>query len=247
MPQMPLGSGCQALDDAGMCGRYLITSSLEAIRRVFEVLQRPNLKARYNVAPTQQVPVVRLATSGRELVQLRWGLIPSWAKDLSIGAKMINARAETVAEKPAFRSAFKRRRCLVVADGFYEWQRGADGEKQPYVIGLDQEGPMAIAGLWEVWKDPAGERLESCTIITTAANKRLEAIHHRMPVILGRADFETWLTGGDDDPNTLRALLRPYPEDRIKADPVSRHVNSVRNDDPRCLEPIAVQQQLSLS
>lgn len=228
-----------------MCGRYLITSTLEAIRRVFDVLESPNLQARYNVAPTQQVPVVRLGEAGRELLQMRWGLLPSWAKDLSIGAKMINARAETVAEKPAFRAAFRRRRCLLPADGFYEWQRAPDGGKQPYLIGLEQDQPCAFAGLWEVWKDPAGPPVESCTIITTTASPCLKAIHHRMPVILALTDFESWLSGGAEDLAPLLALLRPYPDQAIKATAVSRHVNSVRNDDPRCLEPAEIQQQLS--
>ncbi len=234
-----------------MCGRYLITSSLEAIRRVFDVLESPNLRARYNVAPTQQVPVVRPGEAGRELVQMRWGLVPSWAKDLSIGARMINARAETVAEKPAFRAAFRRRRCLLPADGFYEWQRTPDGQKQPYLIGLEQDEPFAFAGLWEIWKDSAGTAVESCTIITTTANQRLSAIHHRMPVILAQADFEAWLSAdglspGADGGVTIHALLRPFPDRAIRTYPVSRYVNHVRNDDPKCLEPAQVQQQLLL-
>ena len=229
-----------------MCGRYLITSTIEAIRRVFDVLDSPNLPARYNVAPTQQVPAVRLAATGRELVQMRWGLVPSWAKDLSIGAKMINARAETVAEKPAFRAAFKRRRCLLPADGFYEWQLGSDKAKQPYVIGLEQDGPFAFAGLWESWKGPEGDRIESCTIITTTANEKLSAIHHRMPVILAPADYEAWLGGDGEDTAALLALLRPYPEEDMRARPISRHVNNVRNDDPACLAPAEARQALLL-
>ena len=229
-----------------MCGRYLITSTVEAIRHVFDVLESPNLQVRYNVAPTQQVPVIRRAESGRELVQMRWGLVPSWAKDLSIGAKMINARAETVAEKPAFRSAFKQRRCLLPADGFYEWKRADDGGKQPYWIRLDQDTPFAFAGLWEVWSDPEGTRIETCTIITTTANQSLEPIHHRMPVIVAPSDFETWLAAPGDDRASLQALLRPYPDQTIKASPVSRHVNNARNDDPGCLQPAEVQQSLLL-
>lgn len=230
-----------------MCGRYLITSTLEAIRRVFDVLESPNLGARYNVAPTQQVPVVRFGEGGRELVQMRWGLVPSWAKDLSIGAKMINARAETVAEKPAFRAAFKRRRCLLPADGFYEWQSGPDRAKQPHFIGLQQDGPFAFAGLWEVWKNPEGPRVESCTIITTTANRRLSAIHHRMPVILSQEDYDTWLTAEappaePEAKDQILGLLRPYPDEAMRSYAVSRHVNNVRNDDPGCLEPAGPRQ-----
>lgn len=228
-----------------MCGRYLITSTLEAIRKVFDVLESPNLQARYNVAPTQQVPAVRRGEEGRELVQFRWGLVPFWAKDLSIGAKMINARSETVAEKPAFRAAFKQRRCLLPADGFYEWQRVESGPKQPHFIGVKQEGPFAFAGLWERWTDPEGARIESCTIITTTANPALEPIHHRMPVILAPRDYEAWLAP-EAAADALLPLLKPYPEGEVRSFPVSRRVNNVRNDDPACIQPAEVQQQLSL-
>jgi len=217
-----------------MCGRYVITSTMEAIRRLFEVLESPNLQPRYNVAPTQDVPVVRRQEDGRHLAQLRWGLIPAWAKDASIGARMINARAETVAEKPAFRSAFRQRRCLVVTDGFYEWRKASDGGKQPYFIALVEGGPFAFAGLWETWRGPDGEPVESCSVVTTEANDRLRELHHRMPVIVAPEDFETWLVTGDT--GALQALLRPYPSALMTFHAVDRRVNNARFDDPSCLE-----------
>ncbi len=177
-----------------MCGRYMITSAREAMKRVFDVPTLFELAPRYNVAPTQDVPVVRLEEGERELVMLRWGLIPSWAKDPEIGNRMINARGETVAEKPSFRSAFRRRRCLVVADGFYEWQKRPDGPKQPYFITVANGGPFGLAGLWERWSDPTeGYPVESCTVITTGANELLKPIHNRMPVIIDPSDFDAWL------------------------------------------------------
>jgi putative SOS response-associated peptidase YedK len=223
---------------AAMCGRYVITSTMEAIRRLFEVPESLNLQPRYNVAPTQQVPVVRRLDDGRHLAQLRWGLIPSWAKDASMGARMINARAETVAEKPAFRSAFRQRRCLVVSDGFYEWRKLPDGAKQPYFITLEAGGPFAFAGLWETWRSPDGERVESCTIVTTGANEKLVELHDRMPVIVAPEDYDLWLAGGDRD--ALEALLRPCPAALMTFFPVNRKVNNARFDDPSCLERVAV-------
>lgn len=236
-----------------MCGRYSITSPPEAIQRVFQVPELPNLPARYNVAPTQDVPVVRVggdsegpeADGGRHLVQLRWGLVPFWADDAAIGAKMINARAESAAEKPAFRAAFRRRRCLVVADGFYEWKsppkdddapKGA--RKQPYRIQLKSEEPFGFAGLWERWTDPADQRvLETCTILTTEANAYLRDIHPRMPVMLSPDAFDRWLDP-EGDLDTAKSLLAPYPDDALTAYPISTRVNAVRNDDPSILEPL---------
>ena len=225
-----------------MCGRYSLTTAPEALRRLFNFLNQPNLGPRYNVAPTQSAPVVRPAAdgTGRELVMMRWGLVPSWAKDLSIGAKMINARSETVAEKPAFRSAFRHRRCLVPADGFYEW-RTEDGKKQPFRIGMKGGGPFAFAGLWESWTAPedagdlAGETIESYTIITTTANEKLRPIHARMPVILDEAAHESWLT---DEPATLAPLLTAFPAQPMAFYRVNPRVNNARNDDPSCIEPL---------
>jgi putative SOS response-associated peptidase YedK len=220
-----------------MCGRYLLISPVEAMRRLFDVGGFLNLPPRYNIAPTQEAPVVRLERDGgRELVPLRWGLIPSWVKDPSIGNRLINARGDTVADKPAFRTAFQQRRCLVPADGFYEWQARPDG-KQPYRIGLADDGLFAFAGLWEWWKSPEGESLETYTIITTDANDLLRPIHGRMPVIIDEGDHARWL-----DPKTApadaKALLKPFPSERMRAVPVSRRVNNVRNDDPDCIAPL---------
>jgi len=227
----------------GMCGRYSLTTPVEGVRQVFGFLERPNLAARYNIAPTQEVPAVRLepaeagGATGPHLVMLRWGLIPVWAKDKAIGSRMINARAETVAEKPSFRAAFAKRRCLIVADGFYEWRKDA-GAKQPYRAAMADGRPFAFAGLWEHWTDPSdGTRVESCTIVTTEANELLKPIHPRMPVIVDPADFEAWLdvTAG---PDGARALLRPYPAGLMKVYPVSPRVNSVANDDAALIEPL---------
>ena len=236
-----------------MCGRYSITSPPEAIQRVFQVPELPNLPARYNVAPTQDVPVVRVggdsegpeADGGRHLVQLRWGLVPFWADDPTIGAKMINARAESAAEKPAFRAAFRRRRCLVVADGFYEWKAppqdgsAAKGQrKQPYRIEFTDRRPFGFAGLWERWTNPQDQSvLETCTILTTEANEYLRDIHPRMPVMLSPEAFDRWLDP-KADLETAQSLLTPYPDDALIAYPISTRVNAVRNDDPSILEPL---------
>lgn len=230
-----------------MCGRYSITSPTEAIQRVFEVSERPNLPARYNVAPTQEVPAVRLqrdegggGAGARHLVMLRWGLIPFWADDPSIGNRMINARAESAAEKPAFRAAFKRRRCLLVADGFYEWKKPEEkgGRKQPYRVQLTSGEPFGFAGLWESWTNPEDQSVvESCTILTTDANDLCRPIHPRMPVILRPDSFAAWL-----DPETpsedAQALLRPYPGDDLTAYPISTKVNNVANDGPELIAPL---------
>ena len=214
-------------------------SEMVDLYRITESGPRPNLGARYNVAPTQDVPIVRATgTGGRELARARWGLVPSWAKDIAIGARMINARAETVAEKPSFRAAFKSRRCLVPADGFYEWRNGPAG-KQPYRITLADGEPFAFGGLWERWdKAPDGRTVESCTIITTLANDLLRPIHARMPVILDPGDYDPWLEAGAMPPAETARLLKPFPDHRMKAYPVATRVNNPRNDDPECLEPL---------
>jgi putative SOS response-associated peptidase YedK len=221
-----------------MCGRYtLYAPKAEVLADLFGLTDVPPLEPRYNITPTQQVPAVRACTDapGRELVLLRWGLIPSWADDLSIGNRLINARAETVASKPSFRSAFRRRRCLLVADGFYEWAQ-EDGRKQPYYFRLKDGQPFAFAGLWEEWQR-GGESVASCTILTTTANNLLASYHERMPVILPRQDHSPWLDRQLQDPAMLEALLRPYPSGEMAAYPVSARVNNPRNDDPQCLQP----------
>jgi putative SOS response-associated peptidase YedK len=198
-----------------MCGRYSLTTAPEAMRQLFD-LSGPlaNLPPRYNIAPTQEAPVVRAAAEGggRELALLRWGLVPAWSQGPDSRYSMINARAETVAEKPSFRTALKERRCLVPADGFYEWARRPGG-KQPYRIGLAGGAPFAFAGLWEHWRggNGDGDEIQSFTIIVTQANDTLAAIHERMPVIVAPADYGLWLEGGPKATEEARALLRPYP------------------------------------
>lgn len=222
-----------------MCGRYSQTQSGETIATAFNLAESPDLEPRYNIAPTQQVSAV-MATAESPVPQhrwLRWGLIPSWAKDKTIGNRLINARAETVAEKPSFRSAFKRRRCLIVADGFYEWQRLDQGKaKQPYFIHLRDPHPFAFAGLWERWQDQAsGEVIESCTILTTAPNQLMAVIHNRMPVILPPSAYESWLDPTLSTPESLTPLLYPFEAKAMASYPVSNHVNNPRYDDPACL------------
>jgi putative SOS response-associated peptidase YedK len=221
-----------------MCGRYTLRSSRESIAQAFDVPEVPELPARYNIAPTQSVPAVRVDPDRRvrELSLFLWGLVPSWADDPSIGNKMINARAETVAEKPAFRHAFKSKRCLVVADGFYEWRK-FDRNKQPYFIRMKDERPFAFAGLWEYWERDTGA-LQSCTIITTEPNDLVAPIHDRMPVILPESDYDLWLDPEVGDPKRLKPLLAPYPEHEMEAYPVSTMVNSPANDEEGCVEPI---------
>lgn len=198
---------------------------------------KTQLPLRFNIAPTQLVAAVRDTAGGdqRQLSQLRWGLIPSWAKDAKIGSRMINARAETVAEKPSFRAAFKRRRCLVLSDGYYEWKK--EGKtKQPFYIRMNDERPFAFAGLWETWRDEHDEPIESCTIITTTANELTKSLHERMPVILEDVDYDTWLDRENEDRGALEQLLQPYESSQMSVESVSTHVNSVKNDDVRCIE-----------
>ena len=216
-----------------MCGRYSLTTAPEALRRLFNFTNLPNLAPRYNIAPTQLAPVVRGADGGRELVMLRWGLVPSWAKDISIGNKMINARAETVAEKPAFRGAFRHRRCLVPTDGFYEW-RTEDGRKQPFRIGMKTGDAFALAGLWERWTSPENESVETFAILTTEANGKLHPIHHRMPVIVPPEGYAGWLDADADA--VIPAPADPEPMAFYRVGP---RVNNVRNDDADCIVPLA--------
>ncbi|MEW6494911.1 MAG: SOS response-associated peptidase [Cyanobacteriota bacterium] len=224
-----------------MCGRFSQRQSAEAIAQAFQIVEVPPLTPRYNIAPTQPVAtVVRTPKhEGRQFKMLHWGLIPSWAKDPKIGSKLINARAETVAEKPAFRSAFRQRRCLVVADGFYEWQQQENKkQKQPYYFRLKEESPFAFAGLWERWEDTNGEEIESCTFLTTEANELMGPIHNRMPVILDPKDYELWLDPEVKKPELLQPLLRPYPPEEMTAYPVSKLVNKPTNDSADCINSI---------
>jgi putative SOS response-associated peptidase YedK len=219
-----------------MCGRFTLHSRLNLLLQQFALQAGPDWAPRYNIAPTQSVPIVRIrpGTGQREMALLRWGLVPSWAKDISIGSRMINARAETVATKPSFRAAFKHRRCLVPADGYYEWQKTAAG-KQPYYIHFRDDTPFALAGLWESWRPDEGDALATFTIITTDASAATSHIHDRMPVILDPDDYPLWLDPEFEGRDTLQALLRPYAGDELQLDPVSTHVNSPRNDDPQCV------------
>ena len=221
-----------------MCGRFTLTDPNQKLAVQFNLPAIPDMQPRYNIAPTQPVAAVRIAreSEGRELAMLHWGLIPFWAKDPKIGARMINARSETVAEKPAFRAAFRRRRCLVLADGFYEWQK-LDSGKQPHYIRLHEGQPFALAGLWEHWKGPENRMIESCTLLTTQPNELVRQMHNRMPVILHPGDYALWLDPEVQDARRLQPLLRPYPEAEMETYPVSRMVNSPKNDDPRCIEP----------
>ncbi|HAJ63965.1 MAG TPA: hypothetical protein DCP31_35930 [Cyanobacteria bacterium UBA8543] len=224
-----------------MCGRYSQSQSAEIIAQAFQVDNVPTLKPRYNIAPTQSVPTVlqTSASTNRQFKMLHWGLIPSWAKDQKMGARLINARAETVAEKPAFRSAFKQRRCLVLADGFYEWQQQEDKkQKQPFYIRLSGDRPFAFAGLWEHWEDATGEEIESCSLLTTEPNELMSTIHNRMPVILEPKDYDLWLDPEVKKPELLQPLLRPYVSEEMTAYPVSKTVNKPSNDSTECIERI---------
>jgi putative SOS response-associated peptidase YedK len=224
-----------------MCGRFTIRAPASVIAEQFALFEAPAFTARFNIAPAQQVPVIRrrsgsvLHGKGLELAWLRWGLIPGWAKDAAIGARLINARAETAAEKPAFRAAMRRRRCLVVADGFYEW-RQTGRAKQPYFIGLADDRPFAFAGVWESWEGAEHTMIETCTILTTDANELIRPVHDRMPVILPPADYAAWLDPAVEDPRPLAPLLAPYPSEAMRAYPVGDFVNSPAHDSPQCVE-----------
>ena len=218
-----------------MCGRYSLIADLGALAQRFAFDARQlSFEASYNIAPTQQVLTV-IGGDERRGGFMRWGLIPHWAKSASMGARMINARAETVTERPAFRDALRRRRCLVLADGFYEWRRSPGG-RSPMRIVMRSGEPFAFAGLWAVWRDPDGNRVPSCTIITTAANDLLAPIHDRMPVVLPPGLEDLWLDRSIDDPDALAGVLSPYPDDALEAYAVSTLVNSAANNGPEIIE-----------
>ncbi|MEP0868226.1 SOS response-associated peptidase [Trichocoleus desertorum AS-A10] len=225
-----------------MCGRFTQSQSAATIAATFHLAAVPDLAPRYNIAPTQPIMAI-LATAEpaeppqRQLRQLRWGLIPSWAKDMSMGSRLINARSETVAEKPAFRAAFRQRRCLIVADGFYEWQR-LEKKKQPFYFRLQDQQPFAFAGLWEHWQTPEGDRLDSCTILTTQANALLSSIHDRMPVILPPESHDLWLDPTVREPEQLQPWLQPYAAEVMTAYPVSTKVNSPAYDHAECINSL---------
>jgi putative SOS response-associated peptidase YedK len=232
-----------------MCGRFTLQTPNESLSSLFDALRFPKLHPRYNIAPTQDILSVRQSLEGdNEAVMLRWGLVPSWAKDLKIGARMINARSETAATKPSFRAAFQSRRCVIVADGFYEWKKVAK-EKQPYYITRVDKRPFCLAGLWESWVnqeagDDAPSAIETCAILTTEANEMMDSIHHRMPVFLAKEQRQMWLDVTFQDREKLEQVLKPCPNDWLQATAVSKFVNKAANDHPECIEPAKAQGDL---
>ncbi len=220
-----------------MCGRYVITSAPEAIRRMFDYGEQPNFPPRYNVAPTQPVPVVVLENGARHFRLMRWGLIPAWVKDPRTFSLVINARSETVLDKPAFRNAMRRRRCLLPADGYYEWQ-ALSGRKQPFFIHPADGQPIGFAGLAETWIGSNGEEVDTVAIITTAARPEMSHLHHRVPVTIRPEDFSRWLGGKDVDAQDASALLTAPPSGSLIWHEVTSTVNRVGNDDPRLIQPM---------
>ncbi|CAJ1001055.1 SOS response-associated peptidase [Brevibacillus aydinogluensis] len=224
-----------------MCGRFTLVTDPEKLMSRFQLQEIPlDLKPRYNIAPGQTIPAI-LADGGRRRIgQLRWGLVPSWAQDEKIGYKMINARAETLQEKPAFRRLFERKRCMIPADGFYEWKQ-MDRGKQPVRITMRDGEPFAFAGLFDTWTAPDGQKLHTCTIITTRPNEVVADIHDRMPVILRQEDEDLWLDRESFDPELLRSLLAPYDAGQMRAYPVPTIVGSPKNDCPECIKEVSWQ------
>jgi putative SOS response-associated peptidase YedK len=223
-----------------MCGRYRLSRRKQIVEEYFDsVSDEPEWAPRYNIAPTQPVAVIRQNPKEpvRKLSLMRWGLIPSWAKDASAAASMINARSETAALKPAFRDALKSRRCLIPADGFYEWQKTGRA-KQPYCFEVHDGELFAFAGLWDRWKDPSGQWIKSCSILTTTSNAVASRVHDRMPVILDRTDYDLWLDAGMTNVEAVSDMLRPYEARIMRCYPVSTKVNHVANDDAECSTPI---------
>ena len=221
-----------------MCGRFSITTPPEAMRALFGYLDEPDFPPRYNIAPSQPVPLVIREQGKRRFLLVRWGLVPSWAKEMP-QSLLINARAETIAGKPSFRGAFRHHRALMPADGFYEWQAAGKGAKQPFFIRRRDRKPFAMAAIWDTWMPSGGSELDSCAIVTTEANETLKPVHHRMPVILDEKDWDLWLDPAATQKELL-ALLRPAPDDLLEAVPVSTRINSAANDGPALQEPALV-------
>ncbi len=223
-----------------MCGRFALTLPVEAMRQLFGFSEQPNLQARYNIAPTQPIAIIRSGKRANEFTFVRWGLLPGWVKDSQKFPLMINARSETAFEKPAFRAAIHRRRCIIPADAFYEWQARGKGPKQPFMIRPVGGGVMAFAGIWEHWMDAEGSEIQSAAILTTAANDTLKPIHHRMPVILQPENFTDWLERPETEAERLKPLLVPAANDSLESVPVSTRVNKVANDTADIQEPVTV-------
>lgn len=227
-----------------MCGRYTLTADSKNVQQTFDLAEPPVLAARYNIAPTQPVAIIT-HLAPRELTLVRWGLIPSWSKDPMRGAPLINARSETVAEKPAFRSAYKYRRCLIPADGFFEWATDTNGKKRPHYIHLRNRQLFAFAGIWERWQNPEGDEILSCSILTSEPNDLIRPLHNRMAVILPAEAHADWITP-DTDPDLLNSLLQPYPASEMETYEISTLVNNVRNDSPEIVEPYKPPSQQNL-
>lgn len=222
-----------------MCGRFTITIDEEMLMNTFELMNIPFAYERsYNVAPSHMIPAIIADRGMNRVGQLKWGLVPSWAKDPAMGNKLINARAETLLDKPSFKQLVHRKRCVIPADGFYEWKVGADSRKVPMRIRVNDQPLFAMAGLYDTWTTPDGSKLHTCTIITTEANEFVQPIHHRMPVILPREHLALWLDRSVSDWDQLRPLLNPYPADRMNAYEVSPQVGNVKNNHPGCIKPI---------
>jgi putative SOS response-associated peptidase YedK len=221
-----------------MCGRFTLVSPYVAVTERFHAAAPPDLRPRYNIAPGQEVLCV-IRDGANRIEPLRWGLIPSWAKDPAIGNRMINARAETVAERPSFRRAFAKHRCLVVADGFYEWRK-VGKTKVPVYIFLKSKKPFGFAGLYENWKSPDGKEIRTCSIITTDSNDLVRPIHDRMPVILHEDEEDRWLDPGENSRERLQVLLQPYPSEEMDAYEVTTVVNNIRHDTPDCITPASL-------
>lgn len=232
-----------------MCGRFTLTKPIPWLAEILDAKNTESVgsvPSRYNVAPGTDIAIVRAKESTdkdeRELALARWGLVPFWAKDPDFGARTINARSETASQKPAFRAAFRYKRCLIPANGFYEWA-GSGRKKQPFFIHLEERKPFAFAGLWESWTGADGSVLETCTVLTTEANEKLAELHHRMPVILPEESYAEWLNPGENRAKAIQELLKPYPSETFSYYPVSERVNSPRNDDPSCIERHAEQEK----
>jgi putative SOS response-associated peptidase YedK len=220
-----------------MCARYVITSPADAVRALFGYGERPNFPPRYNVAPTQPIPVVRLVNGARSYALVRWGLLPAWVKDPKTFSLLVNARGESALDKPSFRNAMRRRRCLIPADGFYEWSDGAP--KRPYFVRPKSGAPMAFAGLGETWTGPNGEEVDTAAIVTTRANRALAAIHDRMPVIVAPEAFNLWLDCAAVDAKTAASLITPAADELLECYEVSSAVNRAANDSAELIAPVA--------